>query len=180
MKNKIVLSLLVFVIIVVLVFCFSIQKIEISEHYLENDSVEITANLNNDGFLDVIRLDVEYENTEDKVADFFKTLFSETPYTLTINNKEFKYMTDNGYRVYSLGVADLNKDNNVEVLIGVINDSISPSYRNWLVYNSEGEFVIKIYDGEMVYNKLLNHLRVKYKLSETKTLMYETCYYKLS
>ena len=178
--------LLLLVLLAISLYHFTLLPIIVREYRLEDGYVEKTVNLNNDGYLDTVSLEVEEEkglndlDDVERAAHFIGKMFNDTGYTdyiLTINDKSFVYEVKKNYRVNSLGFADLNNDGKTEIMVGYYDMSISPSYNRWIVYDMNGNFKINILDGGMIYNKLSDKLRVEYSVRETPTGTFDKQYF---
>ena len=185
-KRLIALILLLLVLLAISLYHFVLVPIIVREYRLENGYIEKSVNLNNDGYLDTVSLEVKEEKGLDSLDDveyaahFIGKILNGTGYTdyiLTINDKSFVYEINKNYRVSSLGFADLNKDGKTEIMVGYYDMSISPSYNRWIIYDINGDFKINILDGGMIYNRLSDKLKVEYSVRESPTGTFDKQYF---
>ena len=178
---KVMKKILIGLFIIIVIICVAIlfyksfnKSIEVQEYNLENGYVKVGIPLLAPDFL---------SNVEVQAPNRREVLGADS-YTITIDgvSQTFDLDDNHWWSIISLGVADLNNDGNKEILICRYDNQISPSYRRWSVYQfnkqtKELEYLIDIYDGELVYNSLSCKLMVKYQLHETAYPMYSTvCY----
>lgn len=182
--------LYVFFIIVIcfLIIGFFLYNLLTTVIYIEKFAIDelISFDIDNDGNKEQIKVSVKVlsdENiTNSSLQPKISNLNSKKEITITINNKNYIFITEKGESVIDLAIADLNLDNNFELLVCVYDDIISPSYRRWNIYqysNNDLTFVKNIYDGHITYNKLINKLKVTFNLHETIKPMTETVFYNM-
>ena len=181
MKKRLHFTLVIFICLVI-IGIFLYKQLTTTIYLKEYKIGELVSiDIDNDGKEEKIKLTsttLSNENTTNN--SILSKLHSKKEIDINIDDNNYKFFTKEGENVLALGIADLNLDNKLELLVCVCDNSISPSYRKWNVYKYDNKnliFIEKIYDGYITYNKLLNKLKVKYSLHQTVKPMTETLSY---
>lgn len=177
MKKKVFFIVLVMLLLLFFISKFIIyEKINIEEYRI-NENIE--KDIDNDGKDEKISININGFDTNKK-GPIVAGINSETEHSICINENKFNFNVKEGEEIISFATGDVNMDGNLEILVCVMDLSISPSYRQWNIYeytNNNLMFKKNIYDGEMKYNILTDKLTVTYSLHETRIKMSETIYY---
>lgn len=180
MKSVLTTLLIIFLLGCVIILTFTVfnNVVDISEFNLDNDFyAKAEIDFDRNGKKDKIELIGENKKIKDNdqiSSNNISNIFQN--YKLLINDQEFEITPQKGHSVISFAIADLNGDYKNEILVCTSDMMISPSYRQWMIYSFDGEFlryIGQIYDGNISYNYLTNKLLVIYKLHETKRTMYD-------
>lgn len=179
MKKKILIIVLIFIILFFAVLISNIiasKRVKIEEYQI-NKSIE--KDINNDTMEEKISINIDDYDLNDR-SPIFKGWESEIEYDICINGKSFNFTAEKGEEIISFATGDVDMDGELEILVCVCDAMVSPSYRQWNVYeyeNSNITFRKKIYDGKMKYNILTDKLTVTYSLHEAPEGMLKTVYY---